>query len=502
MAGQDTRSAGQGAASSFRAPQAWRVGGLAERRGRVAVSVCAAPGLVERLLTHSEALWVWLSSWALWGLSRSVRSDTPVDLSRSAVVGQLAEIGDREDSQGAAPPGTGVSGARCRSSLRRGRRRRERMRRLVAAGLVVLTMFVMVVGWSIAGALTAPGTDSVAARMAEWGRDHGFDELITWLEKQQYERNQPATSGVPAGGITLPEGWLPDTSPGPGSGALARHVALPAPAPLPPPPGLTALADEGQWHTVVMVKGKPAVRVAYVRPDSDHTSFLTGVMWMDPTLVSGQLRPGFQDPGGTWRAAMSLTTSEQHTVAAVFNAGFRLNGASHGGYYSEGRTVRPLVDGAASLVLRTDGTATVGTWNSEVKMGTDVASVRQNLVPLVDAGQLNPTCQTGGTAEWGSTIGQAAYIHRSAFGVSATGAEIYVGGPALSVCNLGRVLRDAGAMRGMELDINPSWVSGTYFHTTPHGHPRGFRLFPDEQVSPEHYLSPSSRDWYAFTARP
>lgn len=77
------------------------------------------------------------------------------------------------------------------------------------------------------------------------------------------------------------------------------------------------------------------------------------------------------------------------------------------------------------------------------------------------------------------------------------GAEVYVGGPSLSVCTLGQILRAAGAVRGMELDINPAWGIGTYFHDTPTGAPQGFRLYPAQQVPPQHYLSPSSRDWYA-----
>jgi hypothetical protein len=225
-------------------------------------------------------------------------------------------------------------------------------------------------------------------------------------------------------------------------------------------------------------------------------------MWIDPTLVRGQLHPGFQDPGGSGLAGTSLTSAEQRTVVAVFNGGFRLNGASHGGYYSQGRIARPLVEGAASLVLRADGSATVGAWNREVRMGPGVASVRQNLALLVDEGQVNPTCQSGGTAQWGSTIGQAAFIHRSGFGVTADGGEVYVGGPALSVCDLGLILQASGVVRGMELDINPNWVSGAYFVSTPEGRPRGVQLFPGERVAAEHYFSPSSRDWYAFYARP
>jgi hypothetical protein len=365
-------------------------------------------------------------------------------------------------------------------------------------GLVAVMLFGSVVGISVAGALRAPGTDSVPARLAEWGRDHGFDGLITWLEKQQYEHNRPLTGGVPVGGI--PRLRAVPVAPTDPQRVFAAH--LPAPLPLPPPAGIAPLPGEGHWETVTTVHGQPAVRVAHVRPDREHTSFLAGVMWLDPNLVRGQLHPGFQDPGGSWQAATALTPAEGRTVVAAFNGGFRLNGASHGGYYSEGRTVRPLVDGAASLVLRTDGTTTVGAWNREVRMTPNVASVRQNLVPLVDDGQVNPSCRSGGTAEWGSTVGQVAFIHRSGFGITADGGEVYVGGPALSVCSLGQILQASGVVRGMELDINPNWVSGAYFHPSLNGLPEAFRLFPGEKVAAEHYFSPSSRDWYAYYARP
>lgn len=383
--------------------------------------------------------------------------------------------------------------SRLRSRVARSRWLRP-ARRLVAAALVVL---LLLTGWSVVGALTAPGTDSVAARLAEWGRDHGFDGLITWLEKEQYR--PPPTGGEPTGGIAAPAGTVL-----PGHGRTDRPSGpggLPAPATMAPLANGPALPGEGVWHPVAAVHGHPAVEVAALRPDPDHTSFVAGLMWLDPTFVRGQLHPGFTDPGGTWKAPDHITSALQGQVVAAFNAGFRLN-ASRGGYYSEGRTVLALRDGAASLVLNRDGTAQVGAWNTDVRMGPQVASVRQNLVLLVNHGQVNPTCSSGGTAEWGSTIGQAAFIHRSAFGVTADGAEVYVGGPALSVCSLGNLLKAAGVVRGMELDINPAWVSAAYFHRNPRGAPKGFQLFPGEQVAPQHYFAPSSRDWFGWYARP
>jgi hypothetical protein len=47
--------------------------------------------------------------------------------------------------------------------------------------------------------------------------------------------------------------------------------------------------------------------------------------------------------------------------------GFRLD-ASRGGYVAEGRTVRPLVDGRASLVITGEGTASAGQWGRDATL--------------------------------------------------------------------------------------------------------------------------------------
>jgi hypothetical protein len=367
----------------------------------------------------------------------------------------------------------------------------RRRRRWPWVVLAVLTVAALAVGGCVYDALRVPGTDTMAEKLAEWGRGHGFNSVVTWLEKELYLQNQPAIGGQPPGGIPTAAGVVPQ---------VASSVMLPS-APLAPLGSQSSLPGEGNWRTVVSVRGRPAVQVAALRPDGQHTSFVVGLLRMDPTLVRGELRPGTTDPGGAWGAPSALTANDMRSVAVAFNGGFRLTDPSHPGYYGQGRTVKPLVDGEASLVLHANGTADVGSWNHEVRMAPDVVSVRQNLVPLVDDGELNQSCATGGTKEWGTTIGQAAFIHRSGFGVTASGVEVYAAGPALSVCTLGRILQDAGVVRGMELDINPDWVSGAYFHAQASGAPQCFKLFPDEKVSPRHYFDSSSRDWFAWFTR-
>jgi hypothetical protein len=77
----------------------------------------------------------------------------------------------------------------------------------------------------------------------------------------------------------------------------------------------------------------------------------------------------------------------------------------------------------------------------------------------------------------------------------------------LSVCTLGKILQAAGVVRGMELDINPDWISGAYFHDgqshdQPSGNPKGFRLYPTQKLPPTKYFQPSMRDWFGWYARP
>src|SRR5674536_114216 len=79
------------------------------------------------------------------------------------------------------PPSPGPSDGRRRRGARSHRpfwRRHWRVGQVLLAVAVVFLLALGIVGWSVGRALTAPGTDSVAARLAEWGRDHGASSLI------------------------------------------------------------------------------------------------------------------------------------------------------------------------------------------------------------------------------------------------------------------------------------------------------------------------------------
>ena len=207
-----------------------------------------------------------------------------------------------------------------------------------------------------------------------------------------------------------------------------------------------ALPREGSWQFAG--RSSDVVCVAYLRPDAVHTSLVVGVAWMNMQKLTATLHNGTGLPGGgPWRAGPQISPSDYPYVAATFNGGFRLD-ASRGGYYTEGRTVKPLVAGRASLVVFADGHVDVGMWGRDETATPNVVSVRQNLDLLVDHSQLTPGVTASSSHEWGATLGNHVFSWRSGVGVDARGNVIYVAGPGLDVETLATILQRAGSVRG------------------------------------------------------
>ncbi len=378
-----------------------------------------------------------------------------------------------------------------------GRRpRKPRRRRVLKILAVVLVLFLIPVTWSYVHAVTAPGSAGVGAQSVEWLRDHGFSTVVNSIESWWYSHHQPPKGGRPAAGLIPkhPKG-VDTTSTGP--------AHLPPPSPI-VPLATPALPGEGAWSPIGRtVDGVPTTYAAFLRPDPVHTSLVTGIAWMDTKLLRATLYSGTEEPGGTWQHMAPIPASEAPTLDAAFNSGFRLD-ASNGGYYTEGRTAQPLVNGAASLVIFTDGTATVGEWGRDVNMGPGVASVRQNLQLIVDNGAPVPGLQNASSTQWGATLGNALYVWRSGVGVTASGALVYAGGPGLSAYTLANVLARAGAIRAMELDINTEWVD-YYHYDLPLGSPatadNGTKLLPTMDWPVNRYFQPSERDFITMNVK-
>ena len=102
---------------------------------------------------------------------------------------------------------------------------------------------------------------------------------------------------------------------------------------------------------------------------------------------------------------------------------------------------------------------------------------------------------------WGATLGANTVVARSGIGVTATGALVYVAGPALTARSLAESLQRAGAVRAMTLDINPEWVTFNFFEHGPTGKITCRKLYPRMQRPAARYLGPTreSRDFFAVS---
>lgn len=382
--------------------------------------------------------------------------------------------------------------------VRAGRSWRRRARRMV---LLLLVIMLPPTAWSYTSAMLAPGSAPLSAKTVEWIADHGGRGLVTAAETWWLNHHKPPLGGEPSGGIpTVAQGPIPSPTLRPKR--VLDHLTRPADViPIVTHP----LPHEGKWQVLGQrQEGVPTMYVSYFRPDTVHTSLVSAVVWMDQKLLSTHLVPGVQDPGGRgWSWSGQVPPQARADLAAAFNSGFYIRDAQ-GGYYSEGRTVAPLVNGAASLVIYKDGTATVGSWGTQVAMSPDVVSVRQNLSLIVDGGKATDDVAADHSSAWGSTYGNTVLAWRSAVGVTQDGALLFGCGDGLSAASLAGIMFRAGAVRAMEMDINHVWVtfeSFTQAPATPFG-AHGTNILAGMWPHSERYLQVDERDFFAMLLRP
>lgn len=242
---------------------------------------------------------------------------------------------------------------------------------------------------------------------------------------------------------------------------LKTVVVAPSTTTTPPttiPPTTTSTTEEPGWTPVSLLDGAIAVdRQAITEADghvvtifrfrAGRTRFALHTGSLDPPMAPGIAGP---EDGST------VGPDELPLLLAAFNGGFKVN-AGPGGFELDSQVIVPLQTGLASLVIDADGSAHVGAWGEGLPVpGEQVMSVRQNLPLLIVNGQPSPAIADIGS--WGSTLGGGAVVARSSLGEDASGDLLYAASMAVLPSDLANALISAGAVTGMELDINPEWV--------------------------------------------
>jgi Phosphodiester glycosidase len=363
----------------------------------------------------------------------------------------------------------------------------RRMRRIV---LIATAICLLPAAISYVGNITEPHNVRFGVASVEWMRQNGGNGIVSQIEDYYYTLTAPSKGGPPL--TSLPQV------------GIARQPADPEPATAPyRPPNVKplirpALPGEGIWHPAAAHAGsRPPILLTTFRSDPEYPQFVAGVAWIDSSRTRLSYVPGLDEPPEiSPRGPAEVPPARRHELVATFNGGFPLE-TSNAGLVVRGRTVAPMVDGIATLVEYRDGRVDVVRWEHGSEPGPHVWFAKQNLPPIVYEGRLNPNLSDG--PEWGATVNNAVRVWRSGIGVDRRGNLIYAVANYQTVGSLAEILRRAGAVRALELDINEDWVSFITYRHPGAGEPS--QLLPEIYRPADRYLSPDERDFFAVYAK-
>jgi hypothetical protein len=332
-----------------------------------------------------------------------------------------------------------------------------------------------------------PSSLPLGVRTVEWLRMHHLNWLVDNAEHVYYTWQTPAKGGpqlktLPAVGIHAEQkahvraAWPPRIRP-----VFAR-----------------ALPGEGVWRSSgPPVAGGPPVLVTTFRTERDYPRIVAYVAWFDHSRTALGYYPGrYEPPSATLRGPMEVPFGQRWRLLATFNSGFiysdGLNGDALDGHVNE-----PLRDGLATVLGYGSGRVNIVDWRGGPSPGPGVAFARQSLPLIIDHGRLSPALND--STRWGFTLGNAVRVWRTGIGIDRRGNLIYAAADYQTVTTLAEILKRAGAVRAMELDINPEWPTlNTYRHR--HGLIPTM-VVPNYQQAPTRYLVPDDRDFFAVYRR-
>jgi len=258
---------------------------------------------------------------------------------------------------------------------------------------------------------------------------------------------------------------------------------------------LPALPGEGTWQAVMRVRTKPLVYVTSIRPLWCFGSVVATMATFDPTRVHTAMFNGTEMPGGKgWKNGSKIRGTALRPLIASFNGGFRFE-HQPGGYVTEGKTVRKMREGYATLAISQDGTSTVGVWGDTITEEGSWASLRQNLPPLVHNGK--SVYANYPKVNWGNDFDNKVYNFRSAICLRTDGLMMFVAVGKVNIGMLADTLVVLGCKTGMELDINGQWpyfaVYSDFGKATRWG-----KIIDNRMGDPNRHLNGSTKDFFAL----
>ncbi len=296
-----------------------------------------------------------------------------------------------------------------------------------------------------------------------------------------------------------PTSAAPTTEPAPASTDAATTTTVAdtvAAGPYEPTPiaGLP-IAGEGQWKAADTNSGAPVLWTSTFHPLAAVPEVKVTAAVFDQTKLTAALFNGTKLPGGgPWQNADKVTGPAKDALVAAFNGGFLFKHID-GGYFTESKEAKPLVEGQATLGVRKDGRLVVGIYGKDMTNDGSWLSLRQNLPPMAIDGK-NVMGNYPGTY-WGNDFNNVDLNYRTALCALPDGKLMYLAMGMVRANTLGDELARLGCTIGMELDINGHWPQFTWW-APGSGGKHGTLLDPIKMWKPERYVTTSEKDFIAL----
>ena len=359
--------------------------------------------------------------------------------------------------------------------------------RLLRGGLVVVVLLGLVTSVSVVRyVLDNPG-DPVQQSVASWARNNRLGWAVDGLERL-FHSDPPSTDPADELGLDDLVTTVPGTTvpPGPAVPDDIEPVVTPA------------LEGEGRWRPLQTVRSETAVWAMSLRPSRDYPSVVASVAVWDPTSMRTALHNGSEIPGapreGRWTNGTRVAAAARPALVAAFNGGFRFEHGG-GGYVTEGREMRPMKRGLATLAVGADGIARLGRWGIDLVDDGSWTTMRQNLPPVVTAGRVSIDDHPG--TDWGEDYGNVKYTFRSALCRRTDGLFAFVAVGNVNIRLLAETLVLLGCDVAMQLDINGTWPQFAVYSGFGSGDREG-RLLDRRMGNRNRYLNKSTKDFFAL----
>jgi hypothetical protein len=286
--------------------------------------------------------------------------------------------------------------------------------------------------------------------------------------------------------------------------AAATSTTLDTTNPQPPaalrPVISPALPGEGQWTPIAQADGHDTLWATSLRPLTTAGGVVATMVAIDQTYLRASMFNGTEEPGGgPWKKGNHVPVSLQPQLIATMNGGFRFEHI-HGGYMNEGKVVKPLKQGDATIAIDKTGKMVMGKLGRDLQDDGSWASMRQNLELIVDNGASNVAQGTADGVWWGADNGNAVYVKRSGVCALPDGRLAYVLVDQVDAEQFAQSLITLGCTRAMQLDINVDWPSFAIYNwannkSNPH--------FVDKRMSGNlrRYVDGSTKEFFAFFDR-